>query len=300
MVLAQPLDSLVSIGLPVRNGIETLESVARSVLAQDHENLELVISDNCSTDGTEDLCRQLAASDRRVVYFRQPTNIGLLKNFVHVTRLAQGAFLRWIGDDDWLAPNYVSRCLELFTDDSRLTLVTTQIEYVRPDGTTYTLPYSDSTFRSDDPIERFEGLLAHLRNGSFAVDPLYGLARRNSLAGIERRKTIREDEVFAAALALAGPWGHVPEVLARRTVSNLSHPALARRLGAPVWHAYIPTTVQSWELLRMLRGQDMTPQQRRRAQVAVGRFYFSQSSRTLRQRVGRLMKLVSQGRGDSK
>src|SRR5689334_21549127 len=102
MVVAQSLDPLVSIGLPVRNGAETLDSVIRSVLAQDYENLELVISDNCSTDGTEELCRQWSARDRRVVYFRQPTNVGLLNNFVHVTRLAKGAFLRLVGDDDWL------------------------------------------------------------------------------------------------------------------------------------------------------------------------------------------------------
>jgi glycosyltransferase involved in cell wall biosynthesis len=156
MVLAQSLDTLVSIGLPVRNGVKTLEGVIKSVLAQDHENLELVISDNCSTDGTEDLCRELALRDSRVVYIRQPTNVGLLNNFAHVTRLARGAFLRWIGDDDWLAPTYISRCLAEFADDSRLTLVTTQIDYVRPDGTTYTLRTPGTTFRSNDPIQRFE------------------------------------------------------------------------------------------------------------------------------------------------
>lgn len=299
MVLAQSLDPLVSIGLPVRNGVKTLESVIKCVLTQDHENLELVISDNSSTDGTEQLCRELAAKDPRIVYFRQPTDVGLLNNFAHVTRLSRGAFLRWIGDDDWLAPNYVSRCLELFADDNRLTLVTTEIQYLRPDGTTYTLPYCGTIFRSDDPIQRFEGLLAGLNDGSFAVDPLYGLARRSSLAGIPRRKMIREDEVFAAALALAGPWGHVPEVLARRTVSNLSNPALARRLGVPVWQAFIPRTVQSWELLRMLRVQEMTREQRWRAQRAVGRFYVGQSHRTLGRRIGRLMNLVSRGRGVS-
>src|SRR6185503_10227654 len=246
MSLAQSLDTLVSIGLPVRNGAKTLEGVVASVLAQDHDNLELVISDNASTDGTEQLCRELAARDPRIVYVRQPTNVGLLNNFAEVTRRARGAFLRWIGDDDWLAPSYVSRCLAVFAADSRLTLVTTQIDYVRPDGTTYTQPYSGTTFRSDDPIQRFEGLLAFLTSGSFAVDPLYALARRSSLASIARRTMIREDEVFAAKLALAGPWGHVPEVLARRTVGSHNLAAVARRLGVPVWQAYIPTTVQSW------------------------------------------------------
>jgi glycosyltransferase involved in cell wall biosynthesis len=74
-------DVLISVCLPVRNGASRLESVVRSVLTQDHENLELVISDNASVDATEELCRDLAAEDKRIVYVRQPENIGLLNNF---------------------------------------------------------------------------------------------------------------------------------------------------------------------------------------------------------------------------
>ncbi len=103
-----------------------------SVLAQDHERLELVISDNASTDGTEELCRDLASDDSRIVYHRQPRNIGLLNNFVHAMRLAKGTFFRWVGDNDWLAPQL--RVALLWTRSPRtvrLILVTTQIEVRR-------------------------------------------------------------------------------------------------------------------------------------------------------------------------
>ncbi len=106
------------------------------MLAQDHERLELVISDNASTDGTEELCRDLARADRRIVYYRQAENVGLLNNFIHAIRLANGTFFRWVGDDDWLAPRCVSRSLEAFAEDDRLLLVTTQIAYTDPDGVT--------------------------------------------------------------------------------------------------------------------------------------------------------------------
>ena len=72
----------VSIGLPVRNAGDRIADVVRSVLAQDHQNLELLITDNASTDGTEEVCRELARSDSRIAYHRQPQNIGLLNNFV--------------------------------------------------------------------------------------------------------------------------------------------------------------------------------------------------------------------------
>ena len=95
--------TVVSVGLPVRNGAERIEHVVRSVLDQDHENLELVICDNASTDDTEELCRELANQDSRIVYHRNPVNIGLLNNFIRVMQLSSGTFFRWVGDDDWLA-----------------------------------------------------------------------------------------------------------------------------------------------------------------------------------------------------
>ena len=87
-------DALVSIGLPVRNGADRLEEVVWSVLAQEHDHLELVICDNASTDDTEEVSRALAKADSRIVYHRHPENVGLLNNFVSAIRLAKGGASR--------------------------------------------------------------------------------------------------------------------------------------------------------------------------------------------------------------
>ena len=59
---------------PRRNGERRLAGAVASVLAQPYGRLELVISDNASTDGTEEICRGLAGADPRVRYHRQPEN----------------------------------------------------------------------------------------------------------------------------------------------------------------------------------------------------------------------------------
>ncbi len=112
-------EPLVSIGLPVRNGERYVGEAVRSVLDQQYDRLELVISDNASDDGTEEICRQFARSDPRVRYHRQPQNIGLVPNFNAVLHLARGTYFKWIGDDDWLTPTYVTRCVEVLDDDAR-------------------------------------------------------------------------------------------------------------------------------------------------------------------------------------
>jgi len=70
----------VSIGIPTYNRAAGLERAVASVLGQTHRELELVISDNASTDNTPELCARLSASDARVRFLRQPFNRGPTAN----------------------------------------------------------------------------------------------------------------------------------------------------------------------------------------------------------------------------
>ncbi|MEV0144994.1 MULTISPECIES: glycosyltransferase family 2 protein [unclassified Nonomuraea] len=267
-------DTLVSVGLPVHNGAARVEKAITSVLAQDHRAIELVICDNASTDRTEEVCRDWAATDPRIVYHRQPENIGQLRNFSDAIRRSRGEFYRWAGDDNWLAPNYVSRCLEVFARDERLLLVTTQQAYTGPDGTTRTAPYTGTGYLSDDPVDRFAESLRMLNEDPFAMDPLYALMRRTRVMAVDRGPVLlREDEIFAARMALAGPWGHVPEVLAGRDWEAQRMADIARKLGTPAWHVRVSTLLQCRELLRALGEVGLSPAQRRRGRALVARMY---------------------------
>src|SRR2546421_3494328 len=164
-------DTLVSIGLPVRNAGDRIADVVRSVLAQDHPNLELLISDNASTDDTEDVCRELAKTDSRIAYHRQEGNIGLLNNFVYAINAAKGEYFRWIGDDDRLEPGFASTCLRVFAEDPRLLLVTTGISYTGPEGAAETASYTGTGLGSDDPVDRFAEMLRLLNTSYLLIDP---------------------------------------------------------------------------------------------------------------------------------
>jgi glycosyltransferase involved in cell wall biosynthesis len=291
------MSPLVSIGLPTRNGAERIERVVKSVLAQDHEPLELVICDNASTDDTEEVCRTLAKGDDRIVYHRHPQNIGLLGNFVSTMRLSTGEFFRWMSDDDALEPNCVSRSLEAFAADDRLLLVMGQISYTGDDGVTQSAPYDGTALGSDDPIERFTEMLRLLNESHLLIDPLYGLFRRAPLAAISRRNMLREDEVFAAKLALAGPWGYVPEVLGHRHWKHESISVLARRLDVPAWQAHFATTLQCREMLRWVsdpaRTPELTDRQRRQARAAVRAMWLRRQQRVAARRTRKLVRLAT-------
>jgi glycosyltransferase involved in cell wall biosynthesis len=286
-------EPLVSIGLPVRNGERYVCDAVRSVLNQQYDRLELVISDNASDDGTEEICRQFAAADARVRYHRVPQDIGLIPNFNAVLHLARGTYFKWMGDDDWLTPTYVSRCVEVL-DDEALILVTTQQGHVDLDGAVDSAAYDGARMRSVRPVERFTEMLRLLNETHLLLDPLYGMMRRDPVARLPRPVMLFEDQIFAARLALAGPFGHVCEVLSYRRFKPFRRlPATARRLGVPPWQASVATTLQCRELLAAVREADLDPRERRQASAAVAQMFLRRKRVTATHRTRKLAGVVS-------
>jgi glycosyltransferase involved in cell wall biosynthesis len=266
-------EPLVTIALPVFNGAESVGAVAKSVLAQDYENIEFLISDNASTDGTEELCRELADSDARVRYHRQPRNIGLINNFEWTKHHCRGVFLRWIGDSDEIRPTFVSRCVELFVDDPRLFLVTTQLEYITNHGETMSMYYDGGALRSDDAVVRLRAILDLLPISYLLIDPLYGMTRVDIARRSSHDQILRGDEVYAARLALAGPWAHVPEILGTRRWTDPSASQIASLLEVPHWQVPVRGIIAARRMLDAIDGTHLSPADTRRAKAIVGRFY---------------------------
>lgn len=99
---------LVSVGLPVYNGAKSLRAAIEGLLAQTYQNIEFIISDNCSTDDTQKICVEFSARDKRIKYFRQAENIGAARNFRFVLEQARGKYFLWNAGDDTRSPDYVA------------------------------------------------------------------------------------------------------------------------------------------------------------------------------------------------
>jgi glycosyltransferase involved in cell wall biosynthesis len=104
----QNTNPLVSIGVPIFNGATSLPNTLTKLLAQTYQNIELVVSDNCSTDDTQKICEAFAKKDKRIKYFRQSENGGVGRNFRFVLERAQGKYFLWNAGDDTRSPDYVA------------------------------------------------------------------------------------------------------------------------------------------------------------------------------------------------
>ena len=142
-------------------------------MSQDYGNLERLISDNASSDSTEDLCRELCKKDRRIRYIQQQTNRGLEANFREVLSQARGEYFMWLSDDDWLDSTYVSNCATILEGDPEHVLVCGKDRYYR--GEEFMFDGPRINLAQESPQERVVHYFQNVSiNGMF-----YGLMRRN-------------------------------------------------------------------------------------------------------------------------
>jgi glycosyltransferase involved in cell wall biosynthesis len=202
---------MISIGVPVYNGENYLAATLDSILAQSFSDFELIISDNASSDGTEDLCRNYQARDTRIRYSRNSRNLGAAKNHNRVFELSSGKYFKWASHDDMLAPNFLSQCVSVLEQDPSVVLCHSKMTSI-DDFDKRTVPLQESATRSasNSPSERFGAVILHDR---LCAD-IYGLIRSDAL-----RKTpliapyVGSDRPLRAELALLGRFYEVPEYL---------------------------------------------------------------------------------------
>lgn len=102
---------LVTIAIPTYNRADGyLAEALESALAQTYAPLEILVSDNCSTDGTADLVRSY--DDPRIRYVHHETNLGAFGNFEYCVEAARGDFFLMLHDDDRVDPDMVETCMQ--------------------------------------------------------------------------------------------------------------------------------------------------------------------------------------------
>ncbi len=244
----------VSVGFPVYNGERYLARALASVQNQTWDDLEIVISDNGSTDRTEEICREVARADSRVRYVRNETNRGAAWNYNRVFSLATGVYFKWMPHDDLCAENLIARCVEVLESHEDVVLAYGKtvlideagaVEAEYPDELNLLAPRASSRYRAFHWRHRAKGLcnpiVGVLRSNVLALTPLIG-------------GYIASDFVLLGELALRGKIMEVPEAIFYRRLPTPS----SRPTGAEESTWYDPANatrrlLPRWRQLRELR-----------------------------------------------
>ena len=224
----------VSISLPVYNGENFIQEAIESLLAQDYDDFELVITDNQSTDRTEDICRDYAGRDRRIRYSRNGTNLGAGGNFNRGFELARGKYFKWAAHDDLISSSFLRRGVLHLEAEPDASLVYGPLVPIDELGRRLPVDEGGDRFhrranrvvpdmRGLDAATRFRRMLAF---GS-SDNAIFGLIRRSALEGGSLHRPYYGSDIgLLCELALRGRFIHDPEMV----VYNRDHSARSVRI----------------------------------------------------------------------
>ena len=230
---------LVSIGMIVYNGERYIRQALDLLLAQDYENFELIISDNASTDQTQEICLRYAARDKRIRYYRNRTNMGVRWNANRVFKLSSGEYFMWAAHDDYWKPRYLRACLEAFNISEAIVLVGTECDSIDPE--TGKLIFTDQGLSTIGlgVSDRFKRYRLTLHGGRYVGGIFFGVYRRSALREVMPMKKVGMhllDQLVLAEMCFQGEFVTVPKRLMVKRSGGLSRMAdslsnLARALG---------------------------------------------------------------------
>jgi len=196
--------------LAVYNGENFLAEALDSLVGQTFEDFELIISDNASTDRTEEICRAYALRDRRIRYSRNRENMGAAWNYNHLFHLASGEYFKWAAHDDVLHPDFLLKTVAALDRNPSMVLAYARVITINSQG---------KPIRRDERRLRTDSPMPSIRFSDSVCNDPEGLA----IFGVMRAEILKKTKLIAsyvgsdrpllAELLFAGPFYEVPEWL---------------------------------------------------------------------------------------
>lgn len=198
---------LVTIGISTYNRADGyLQAALSSALAQTYPNLEIVISDNGSTDNTEAFIKGF--KDPRIRYFKQGENIGANANFNFCLEQAQGVYFLLLHDDDILDSDMVESCMNAVGDKTELGVIRTGTRVINAEGEV--IAHNPNRMEGLSATKLFINWFTR-QTAFYFCSTLFHTGRLKEIGGLRTKTNVFEDVVAIARLAARYGHGNVYE-----------------------------------------------------------------------------------------
>ena len=188
---------LVTIGIPTFNrAAANLKNAIQCALGQTYTNIEIIVSDNCSEDDTENAVKSF--TDSRLRYYKQPQNIGANNNFNYCIEQARGVYFLLLHDDDMIDSDFIESCISATNGNNNIGIIRTGTRLIDSTGNSFSEipnPASDLTIK--------EFFLAWFDNKItlYLCSTLFNTAGLKEIGGFHSKHDLFQDVVAEAKLA---------------------------------------------------------------------------------------------------
>jgi len=193
----------VVLGVPAYNEIRWMDRTLASIQAQSHGDFAVLLADNESSDGTSDVCADLARSDPRFIHVRHESNRGAAFNFDFARDASDSPYFGWVGAHDLLHPDFLSVHLSALRQRPDAAGSFTYFEWIDS---------NDRTIQQDGDVGIATPQRGALRRYLWSIaigsdlGPMHSLFRRALLPKLASRRVVAADHILLANVSLHGPF----------------------------------------------------------------------------------------------
>ena len=205
------MKSYVTIGIPVYNDRSYISRCIESAVNQSYEHIKIVIADNCSTDGTSEICKFYESTNSNIKYVRHGNNIGPFNNFKFLVDSCDTEYFMWLASDDWISLDFIEKASDFLVANPDYVLATATSAYYSPGDDKFLYATSTSSIESKTSHDRVIEYARNITDNS----EFYGLYRLSSIR-MDAPLIISTDWFMGMMTALTGKIVSIPGVSIHR------------------------------------------------------------------------------------
>lgn len=154
-------NSLVSVIIPCYNAEKYVESAVRSIMSQSYKNLEIIVTDDCSTDNTLKILQNLAKEDSRIKLYKNETNLKIVKTLNNMILQANGKYIARMDADDISLPRRIEKQVDFLENNIDFSFCGTNAYHIDENGKIIGKSILPETFEDNKFFLKFYSTFYH-------------------------------------------------------------------------------------------------------------------------------------------
>lgn len=210
----------LSVLIPTFNRADYLKECLNSVLSNDYENMEVIVSDNASEDSTPEVVKSF--KDKRLKYFRNKENIGDELNTIGAIKKATGDYIFFLTDDDFLNEAAIPKTIQILEKHHDVGVVMSRLNIL--DDSTNQLQEDYSFHNTDVLFKPGEDALSSLFRAAHVLSRITMKRDLIDMQGLQKHISSSYPQMYLVGYALKkAPAFYTDTALVTHRVNNISY-----------------------------------------------------------------------------
>jgi len=237
----------LTIGIPTYNRSQKLINLFKNLENQKFQNFKIIVSDNCSSDNTEEICKNYKKKFKDFKYIKQPKTINVLENYKYLFNNCDSKYFMWLPDDDYIDNNYIKNCYEFLINNNDYVLVSGQCHYYQ--NKKFMFKGNQININDEDINSRVYNYYSQARdNGNF-----YGIYDKEKILNYIYPKKYCGDLLFLANVIIFGKFKCLSSTVIYRDLgggTSGSLNSIIKNLNLSKWHLYFFHFISAYDIYK--------------------------------------------------